>query len=214
MQEHPKNVADISAADTQVEVDIVTPEQHRENVRQAYLLEQESHIRRNLSAELLDHMILQFTGKEFADTTEFMRLYKTEALAFLHRYDCITPSVQKNTIKQTIDDYLKFRCEIIGNAIHKTRTAKQTWWDWMTFKKPNTEQIVSTPTKIQTERTIKLGKYREALDMIRKIKEHNDDQEIPMDYATLYEHDDASLFEENIMSLAEQHKITKNFLLQ
>lgn len=193
--------------DEQTEVEIMTAEETREQLRQEYIRKQEEHIRKELETELVDHMILQFTGKDFLTYDDFIKTYRTEAIAFMTRYDIITPSIQLKTIKNTLDKYIDFRHQILEKKIMKNKK-KQTWKQWL-FRQHEYE-VVSLKTEKELERVIKMEKLEEAYQQIKQYKELKDESELTMDYETMYESENFTFPEESVRNNTER-PVNTNF---
>lgn len=203
--ERRQRILDTPDDDTQLVTTQMTADEHREEMRQELLAKQEREIRENAKSELIDHMILHFTGRDFLSTSDFIRSYRTEAIAFLVRYDIIKPSIHKKLIKETLDEYLEYRYEIIEKTVHKVAKGKQGWIDWLLGREPKNLEIIATSNRTTIDRQIKLGKYKEALDNIRMIKQANDHHDFNMDYEFMYKNDELLTFnEENALVLPEK----------
>lgn len=192
--------------DEQTEIEIMTAEETREQLRQEYIRKQEEHIRTNLEKELVDHMILQFTCKDFLSYDDFIKTYRTEAIAFMTRYDIITPSIQLNTIKNTLDKYINFRHQLIEKKVMKNKK-KQTWKQWI-FRQQEYE-VVQLKTEKDLERTIKMDKLKEAYEQIKQYKELKDESELTMDYGKMYESENFTFNEETVQNT--ERPINTNF---
>lgn len=170
----------------EVEVDVMTAEETREQLRQEYIRTQEEYIRKNLESEIVDHIILHFTGRDFLTYDDFVRSYRTEAISFMARYDIITPSVQLKTIVNTMDKYIEFRHQILARKITKN-TTKQTWWQW--WKGEVTHEVVQLKAKEDIDRAIRMDKIQEAYQNILEHKKYKDDSELTLDYETILNSD-------------------------
>lgn len=166
----------------EVEVDIMTAEETREQLRQEYIRKQEEHIRENLESELVDHVILMFTGRDFLSYDDFVKSYRTEAISFMSRFDIITPSIQLKTIVNTLDTYIEYRHQILNRKVYKNKT-KQTWFQWLRGEK--THDIIQMKDKTDIDRALKMDKIMESYNEIKKYKQEYDDSELTLDFETI-----------------------------